>query len=804
MARTTTPRPALPPTSPASTVPSRDGSSAVIARLGTACVRHPRTVIVGWLFVTLAALLVMPRFVAGLGGFSVGVTGSESQQAQTLVQRRFSNSFSEQDLVVFQSDSTTVQDPTYQQVIAQALRNVDLLPGVTGIISPLDPQVSDQISADGHAAVALVGVRGSTAALQKLAPLLTRAAQRATTPVVRVLVTGESEVWADMMAQETQDVDNAERVGLPLALLVLLLAFGSLVAASLPLLLAMVGVVIAFGGLWIAGHFTSFNLFVETIAPMIGLGVGIDYAMFITTRYREELARGLSPRDAVTATMATAGKAIFFSGLTVVLALSSLLLVNSQFSPDFAIGGMVAVGATVIVALTLLPAVLGALGRNVNRLALPFLRRSLARPNPDSGLWARWSHFVMRRAAVWAPLAILLLLVVASPLTGLNLGLDLGTSDLSNRPSGQAVAVLQREFSAGALSPIQIVVSDPRGSFTDADLNVIAQLTSALQRNPQVAQVISLTSALHQAVGAHSATALAAVEAMPSAQTLLGYVVNNRQGNDTTIISAVSRSPTDSNAALQLVRYIRGTLVPHLRGASGLTVLVGGLSAQVVDLSSEFTAKLPLVIGVVLLLAFLLLTLAFRSLFLPLKAIVMNLLSVGAAFGLLVVVFQRGVGAQVFGFTPVGNIQVFLPTLAFALLFGLSMDYEVFMVGRMREEWARTGDNEVAIARGLQHSGRAITSAAAIMVTIFLAFTLTRMLEMKEIGFALAAAIFVDATVIRILLVPAAMRLMGRWNWWLPRWLDRALPRVAVGEEHTLAATTVARPTDAADDTTRS
>jgi RND superfamily putative drug exporter len=737
---------------------------------------------VGWLVAALAGLLVTPGFVSGLGGFNVGVSGSESQQAETLVQRHFANSFSEQDLIVFQSTATTAQDPAYQAVITQALRNVASVPGVVGVISPLDPQVTDQISADGHAALALVGVRGSTSALQSLAPVLTSAAQRASTADVRVLVTGESEIWADMNVVETQDVDAAERIGLPLALLVLLLAFGSLVAASVPLLLAMVGVAVAFGGMWALGHVTSFGLLIETIMPMIGLGVGIDYAMFITTRYREELARGLPPVEAVAVTMGTTGKAIFFSGLTVVLALSALLLVQFGFAYDMAIGAMVAVGATVLVALTLLPAVLGALGPRVNRLALPFLRRGLAQPNPDAGVWARWSRVVMRRAALWAPLAILLLLVVASPLTNLTLGLDMGTSDLSSRPSGQAVAVLQREFSPGALSPIQIVVRDPRGALTDADLNAIAQLTSALQRNPQVAQVVSLTSALDQATGTHSAAALDAVEAMPQAQTLLSYVVNFREGNDTTILRVVSRSPTDANAALQLVRSIRGTLAPQIRNASGLTIAVGGLSAQIVDLSSEFTSKFPLVVGIVLLLAFLLLTLVFRSLVLPLKAIVMNLLSVGAAFGLLVVVFQQGAGAQVFNFTPVGNIQVYLPLLAYALLFGLSMDYEVFMVGRMREEWVRTGDNEVAVARGLQHSGRAITSAAAIMVTIFLSFTISRMLEMKEIGFALAAAIFVDATVIRVLLVPAAMRLMGHWNWWLPRWLDRLLPKIALGE----------------------
>jgi len=782
--------PNRPAQSPLATTRQRERPPSIFVRLGVACARRPLVVLAGWAIVLLAALIVLPSFLSSLTGFAVGVSGSESQRASSLIQRHFANSFSEQDLIVFESDRETVRDPAFQQVITQAIQNVTGLPGVVGVISPLDPQVTDQVSADGHAAIALVGVRGSTSQLQQLAPQLTRAAGRAATPEARVVVTGESEIWADMATQETADLAQAERIGIPVALLVLLLAFGSLVAAGLPLILAVVGIVVTFGGLAIAAHFTSFDLFVETIVTMIGLGVGTDYAMFITTRYREELARsGGASHDAVIAAvgvaLGSAGKAIFFSGVTVVLALSTLLLVNSSLFRDMAIGAMATVGVTVAVALSLLPAILGLLGARINRLAVPFLRRGIQQPDPERGWWARWSRFVMRRPVIWTALTVALLLVISAPLTQLNLGLDLGTSDLVNYPSGQGVAILKREFTPGAISPIQIVVADPRGPLTDADLAFVARLTTTLRQDSRVAQVVSLTSSLDQFLGAHTTQALAAAEAQPAARKLLGYLVNAGEGNDVTIISAVSRAPTDSTAALDLVRDLRARLIPQARdaNASQLTVAVGGLSAQIVDLSNQSTQKFPLVIALVLLLAFLLLILAFRSLFLPLKAIVMNLLSVGAAYGLLVVVFQQGAGAGLFGFTPVGNLQVYLPLLTYAFLFGLSMDYEVFMVGRMREEWERTHDNTAAVALGLQHSGRAITSAAAIMVTVFLAFTTTRMLEIKEIGFALAAAVFIDATVIRILLVPAAMRLMGRWNWWLPSWLDRILPNVALGEE---------------------
>ena len=751
-------------------------------RLGHTAAHHPWAFIAAWVVVFAAAALLLPRLLQTLTGVPLDVTSSESQQAQALLQRQFARSFTEQDLIVFQSDTSTIQDPAYQQAITGAVQKVSALPGVVGVISPLDPQVSDQVSADRHAAVALVGVRGSDSALQQLAPRITQEAQSAATSSIHVSVTGESEIMADMAAQETRDLALAERIGLPVALLVLLLAFGSLVAAGLPLLLALVGVTVTFGVLGVATFFTRFDLFIETIVTMIGLGVGIDYSMFLVTRYREELARGIPPKEAVAVALATAGKAIFFSGLTVILALSALLLVDMKLFADMAIGAMVAVGITLAVALSLLPAVLGLLGRNVNRLALPGLRRTVVQPDPDRGFWARWVHGIMRRPVLWTIFATLLLLVLAAPVINLNLGLDLGITSLRGRSSGQAVEVLQRYFSPGAVGPIQIVVEDPRGPLTGQDLTVVSRLTTALQQNRDVLQVVSITSALDRAAGNHSATTLAAVERQPQMATDLGYLVNAGQGNNATIISAVSRSATDSNNAMQLVRTIRSTLIPQVTGHAGVTILVGGLTAQIVDMSAEATQKLPLVVGVILLLSFLLLTLVFRSLFLPLKAIIMNALSVLAAYGLLVVVFQQGAGAGVFAFTPVGNVQVYLPLLTFAFLFGLSMDYEVFLIGRMKEEWEQTRVNEVAVARGLQHTARAITSAAAIMVVVFLSFTFTTMLEMKEIGFALAVAVFVDATIIRVLLVPAAMRIMGRWNWWLPRWLDRIIPHVGLAE----------------------
>lgn len=751
-------------------------------RLGYAMASHPWPVIAIWIVFFVGSGLLLPRFLDTLTGFPVAVNGSESQLMEQMIQQKFSRSYTEQDLIVFNSPTQTVYDVQYQRVIASAVRNVSSVPGVANVISPLDPQADNQVSSDGHAAAALISLRGDALTLQKLAPKITQAAQRAATAGIHVNVTGEAEIMSDMAVQETQDLALAERIGLPIALLVLLVAFGSLVAAGLPLLLAGIGITVTFGLLSLATFVTTFDLFVETVVTMIGLGVGIDYSMFIITRFREELARGSDTHEAIAMTIATSGKVIFFSGLTVLLSLASLLLVNMKLFADMSIGAMMTVGIMVTVALTLLPAVLGLAGRHINRLAIPFLRRTVEQPDPDHGFWARWAHGIMRYPVFWTSVTVLVLLVLIIPVTQLNLGLDLGINTLADRSSGQGVAVLQRYFSPGVLSPIQIVVEDPRGPLNDQDLNVVARLTSQLETNKNVIRVESITTMLDRAVRNHSAATLSALAVQPQMAKALGYVVNLGQGNNVTVIDAVPRVASDSNAATQLVRQLRSTTIPRSKGQVPLTILVGGMTAQIVDMTDESAQKIPLVIGVVLALAFLLLMLVFRSLFLPLKAIILNLLSVGAAYGMLVFVFQQGTGQYIFHFTPVGNVQVYLPLLTFALLFGLSMDYEVFMIGRMKEEWERTGHNEIAVARGLQHTARAITSAAAIMVAVFLSFAFTSMLEIQETGFALAAAIFVDATIIRVLLVPAAMRLMGRWNWWFPHFLDRIVPHVDLSE----------------------
>lgn len=750
--------------------------------IGLFCAQHARFVLALWTVIIVGGAALTPHFLSSVSGMPIGVQGSESQAMQTLLKQHFTLGYAEEVPIVVYSPVMTVTDPLYQQKIDGVVAAVSNLPQVIGISNPLDQQGQDQISTDQHAAVVIVGVSGDAIARQKTANILENRIKSLADSQIQIDVSGESAVFNDMSVQEIQDIEVAERIGLPVALLVLLLAFGSLIAASLPILLGISGVLVTFGILSIASVYMSFDLFVETVVTLIGLGVGIDYSMFIVTRFRQELAKGKTVQNSIAISFGTSGKTIFFSAMTVLISLSGLFLVQMKLFEDLAIGAMVTVGVTISVALTLLPAVLALLGHRVNSLAVPGMRQTIDDPNQDTGFWARWARGIMRRPVAWLIGVVVIIAVLTVPIFQIQLGLNMEVGGLTSYQSGAGMVILQKYFSAGALSPLEIAVKTHHGALNDADLAGIADLTSALQANSNIAHVISVTSTLDQLAGNHSSQALAAVASSPEGKHALAYVVNMDQGKDITVLQVVTKPSPDSQVAYDLVKTIRTAIIPQTMSNTDTHVYVGGLSAQIVDMSKETSQKIFVVIGFILAMSYILLVLVFRSVFLPLKAIIMNGLSVSAAYGLLVFVFQQGKGERIFDFISPGFLQVWLPLFTFAFVFGLSMDYEVFLIGRMKEEWEKTGDNETAVARGLQYSAKAITSAAAIMVTIFGTFTLAMMLEMKQLGFSLAVAVLIDATLIRVLLVPAAMRIMGKWNWWMPSFLDRILPRIDIGE----------------------
>ena len=748
---------------------------------GAVLARRHRLVVAVWLAVVAVAAVFVPRFESNLTGPPLGVAGSDSQRAQELLDTRFNQPSTEQVLIVFESATLVADDPAFRGVVGAALAAVQAVPGVVDVLSPFDSGAEGLVSADRRVATGVASVGGSTADRQRLAPRITEAAISETTPRVQVFVTGRAPLIAELVDQQRQDLVRAEKLGLPLALALLLLASGSAVAAGLPLLLAVAGMAVTFGLLGAAAGFAEFNLFVPNIATMIGLGVGIDYALFVVTRYREELGRGGDPGAATAAAVATAGRTVLFSGGTVLLSLAGLLVVDARIFRELAAGAMTAVAVMVLGALTLVPAVLAWLGHGVERFRLPGWR-GLATASGDDGFWARWARTIMARPWLWTAVALAVLLALASPVARLNLSLDTGTGGIEQRSAAAGREILEREFNEGRISPFQVVYVSRDGPLDDGDLGAIARLSDLLANDWAVADVTSVTTLLDRFVGDHSAATLELAAGVPQAVEAASGLLNLERGRDVAVVRAVPRWSPDSPGPVEAVGRIRDRLAPEAIAGQDAEVLVGGLSAQIVDITAESERKLPVVVALVVALSYLLLAAVFRSLVLPAKAIAMNALGIAAAYGLLVVVFQEGAGAGLLGFDPTGSIQVYLPLLTFAVLFGLSMDYEVFLLSRIKEEWERSGDNRGAVAAGLQRSAGVITSAAAIMVAVFAAFVLARLTEVKALGFSLAAAVLIDATVVRIVLVPAAMQLMGRWNWWFPAWLDRILPRVDLSE----------------------
>ncbi|MDC2946274.1 MMPL family transporter [Streptomyces heilongjiangensis] len=740
-----------------------------------------------WGVVLVASAAAYPHLISSLAASDYSVTGSDSQQVSQLLETDFPSAGAEQDLIVFDSDTLTIEDQEYAGVVDRVVKAVRDEPGVTSVLSPTDPGMRTALSR-GNAAVASVGLSGDDRERgDRAADLQDTVREAAGDGPVRAYLTGYSPTANDLTEVENADVERAESIGVPIAFLVLLVALAALVASLIPLITAVVSLTTTFGVLSVLTTVTVFDAFLLSIVTMIGVGISIDYSLFILFRFREELVRAKAAGhpDAVTRAvgraMSTSGRTIAFSGVIVAISLLSLLVVDSPLFHGIALGAVLVVLCTLLVAWTMLPALLAALGERVDRGALPRRLRpedETADPTGKPGGWERWARTVLARPWMALPAAALLILFTL-PTAGIKLGIDLGISAISDEPSGKGAAILAEEFSAGALSPIQILASHEGSGPLDADdLRTIDTMTRSLAKDPRVADVSSVTTLLRQTTGSVTPQALQQLERNPQAQPVLAQTVNLGAGSNRTVITVVPEAAVDSSEATDLVKDLRDGTIPALTAAGGPTMLVGGETAQFADLSDETLGKLPLVMGMVLALSFGYLTVIFRSLLLPLKAVLMNLLVTFAAFGITTWVFQKGHLEGLFDFTSVGFVQVYLPIMVFALLFGLSMDYEVFLIGRMREEYLRTHDNDRAVAKGLAHTARPIAAAAVIMAAVFGCFLVADVLELKEFGLALAVAVLLDATLVRLLLVPAFMKVAGRANWWLPAFLDRHLPRV--------------------------
>jgi RND superfamily putative drug exporter len=702
--------------------------------------RHKWYVLGAWLLLLVGAGIAASGLGRVLTTQGTDLSGSDSAHAKDLIERRFGEQ-PRVELLVVRSETDTVESPTYQVFVNGLADRLRATPGVAAVTTWANSGDPHAVSADRHATITSVTLAGDRDEAERHARDVLDAVATFPQPEgYRAEITGTATLNHTFNTIAEEDLARAETFGLPVALIVMVLAFGTVVAAGVPLVLAIAAIGPSLGTVALIGQAFELSFFVTNIITMIGLAVGIDYSLFIIGRYREELGRGRAPLQAMEVAADSSGRAVFFSGLTVLLALAGMLLVRNNIFISIGIGAMVVVLYAVIASLTLLPAVLAILGRKVNALRVPFLGRA----GYGQRFWALVTRAVQRRPAVFAAATAALLIAAALPLTTIDLGAS-GPESLPRETSAyRALQTLQRDFPGGLTDPLQIVVDGPI-----ADPSVQA--------------------------------AIARLEGAINARGDLQWVgVRTDADGHTALIQVATREIGTGETAQRIIDQLRQGVVPAAFGGTGARVYVGGDSLPTfVDMKAEMDAKLPVVFVFVLGLSFILLLLVFRSVAIPAKAILMNLLSVGAAYGLIVAVFQHGFLADVFGFQTSPQIEFWLPLFLFSILFGLSMDYHVFLLSRVKEEWDRTGANKPAVARGVTATAGMITSAAAIMVAVFAAFASGRLVGLQQMGFGLAVAVFLDATVVRSVLVPASMQLLGKYNWWMPNWLGW-LPRLTI------------------------
>jgi putative drug exporter of the RND superfamily len=731
---------------------------------------HRKYVLLGWV-----GLLLAVNALAQSAGTSYSnnftIPNSDAQHAADLLQRSFPAQAGDRDTIVFKVSSGTVLDPAVRARMSATFAEVARLPHVAAVISPYPGATAGRsisaagrsISANGRVAFATVVFDQKANLLPKRAPeRVVSAARAAQKPGLQVELGGQA---IEMTEQAGFGISTA--VGLLAAMVVLLLTFGSLVAMGLPIVTALFGLGTGLGAIALFTHVVDTPNFSSELAAMIGLGVGIDYALFILTRFREAYATpGPTFGDArasVLQSMDTAGRAVLFAGCTVVIALWGMMLLGVSFLYGVAISASIGVLLVMLASLTLLPALLTFAGR---RLARPG-RRARARARREggppvrgragSGTWLRWSAFIQRRPWLIASCSTLLMLAIAAPAIALRLGSSDAANDPADQTTHRAYELLAQGFGPGFNGPLLVVLksSGPAGQ---AARGAVAPGSAP-------------------AGGAIAAERLRAQIALAGDVAAVAPPRLNAAG-DVATITVYPRSSPQAYATSQLVKRLRAEFAPP-KPRTGVTVYVGGVTAGAIDFAAVLAHKLPLFIGVVVLLSALLLMVVFRSLVIPLQAAVMNLLSICASLGVIVIVFQWGWLPGLMGVQP-GPIESFIPVMLFAIVFGLSMDYEVFLVSRIHERWVQTREHSRSVAEGLALTGRVVTAAAAIMVCVFLSFMLGEDRVIKEFGLSLASAVFLDALVIRCLLLPAVLHIIGPRTWWLPEWLARLLPRLNI------------------------
>lgn len=708
----------------------------VLARITRASAHHPWRTIAVWMIVA-AGIIISSQLFGGKLINDFSIPNSDAQRAANLLQSRFPSQAGDSAQVIF-SASGGLHVPQTRTAITKALASAGSVSGVVSSGNPYTGQ-GGAISPSGDIGYAFIQFRQQAYSVPKdsVAELESRINRSVAGHGITVAYSGQV-----IQAAQPVSTGNSEIIGIAAALLVLLIVFGTLLAAGLPILLALISLGLGLSLLTLAAALTHFNTITPTLATMIGLGVGIDYSLFIVTRFRQALHEGMSPEDAAATAGATAGRAVVFAGVTVAISIAGLAVIGIDFVTKLGFGGAIAVLTTVATAVTLLPAILRLLGHRVDRLRVPFARvRDDSEAGRENTLVARWGRFVTSHARSAALAAFVLLAALAIPVTSAHLG----SSDAGSDPKGStfrtAYDLLAKGFGPGFNGPLLVAVD------TGGDRAIASRLVTAFRHDSGVASVPP--------------------------------PVFNPTG-DTAQITVFPKAQPQSSATSELVSRLRNQVVPPLLRGTRAHAYIGGQTAAFDDIANQIQSRLPLFLLVVVGITFLVLSMAFRSVVVAAKAALVTVGSALASFGALVLVFQHGYGLSLLGLDRTAPIESFLPVIVFSILFGLSMDYEVFLVSRIREEYVHGDTPREAITHGISAIGRVVVAAATIMATVFFSFLLGDMRAIKEFGLALGVAIVVDAFVVRLTLVPALMYLLDGRAWYMPRWLDRVLPRITI------------------------
>ncbi|MEW6059641.1 MAG: MMPL family transporter [Actinomycetota bacterium] len=709
-------------------------------RLGRGAARQRFFVLGAWIVVA-GGIFAAGRIVGPAFFDDFQIPGSEAQRASDELMARFPEQAGATATIVFHAKTGTLTDEESLAAIRQTLTNAADEPYVFAVDDPTKTGGEAGVSHDGTVAFSTLHYRKGISELGRpAADRLSRVVEPARDAGLQVELGGPLVEFTHL--PETR---SAEVVGIAVAVVVLFIAFGSVVAMGLPIATALLSLGVSLAIVWLLSRVGDIPTLTPTLATMLGLGVGIDYALFIVTRFREGLGRGLEVEEAVGRAVATAGQAVLFAGFTVMVAIWGLWVSGLPFIGLIGSVASVAVLMAVLAALTLLPALLCFLGRRIDSLGITWLRKR-AQVN-HRGVWARWARVVAThpwRSLVGGLVVIAALMV---PLFGMRLGLEVGIAG-KDSTQARAAELIARGFGPGVNGPLLLVVELP-----GSDETAVQAIADAVSADPSVMMMTK------PAVSIDGTTA---------------------------VLTAIPWSDRSSEMTSDLVSRLREQILPPVERQTGTTVLVGGATAVLMDMSNRVTSRLLPLIAAVVAMSFILLLLVFRSILVPVKAAILNGLSICAAYGAVVAVFQWGWGGGLLGLEETVSIVSFIPMVMFAILFGLSMDYEVFLLSRIREEYLVDRDTVESVAAGIRSTARVITSAALVMIAVFLAFVLNESSTVKMIGFGLAVAVLVDATIVRIVLVPSTMVLLGHANWWLPRWLDRVLPHFDIEGEGAL------------------